>query len=134
MFVSALRMGRLFSKAYERLFSVTTNLNSIAQYGIYIDSMKSDLEAWRVSIPDEFRPGSPTIGTRMSEGCLRLHFSYYNLAIALARAALYVSRKAAKSEADDVKVRAAENDLMESARAVARLTICIDIRPYTPLW
>lgn len=133
-FVSCLRLGRIWSKAYERLFSVTANLNPIDQYEINIDAIKSELEAWRRSLPEEVRPGSPISGTRMAEGCLRLHYAYYDISIALGRLFIYVGRKAAKSEAHKARMKAAEDDLLGSARAVARLTTCIDIRPYTPIW
>lgn len=96
--------------------------------------MKSELETWRQSIPAECRPGLPFGGARMAESCLRLHYCYHALSIALGRLDLYVGRKATKAEAHGARMRRAENELMESARAVARLTICIDIRPYTPLW
>lgn len=134
MFVSCLRLSRLCSKAYERLFSVTANLNSIDRYQSIIDAMKSELEAWRRSMSADIRPGSSVSGTRMAEGCLRLHYAYYDLAIALGRLDLYVGRKATKSDANEARMRATESDLMDSARAVARLTMCIDMRPYTPLW
>lgn len=70
----------------------------------------------------------------MTEGCLRLHYGYHAMSMALGRLDLYVGRKAPKSEAHEARMRAVENDLMESARAVVRLTICIDIRPHTPIW
>lgn len=133
-FVFVLRLGRIFSKAYESLFSVSANLNSIDQYELKIDAMKSELETWRRSIPAEFRPGLPFCGARMAESSLRLHYAYHAMSIALGRLDLYVGGKASKNEARGARMRAAENDLMESARTVARLTICIDIRPYTPLW
>lgn len=133
-FVFVLRLGRVFSRAYESLFSVSANLNSVDQYEVKIDAMKSELETWRRSIPAECRPGLPFSGARMAEGCLRMHYCYHSLSIALGRLDLWVGRKATKSEAQAARMRAAENELMESARAVARLTICIDIRPYTPLW
>lgn len=63
-----------------------------------------------------------------------MHYAYHALSIALGRLDLNVGRKAAKDEANEARMRAAENDLMESARAVARLTLCVDIRPYTPIW
>lgn len=134
MFVSCLRLSRLWSKAYERLFSVTANLNSIDQYQSNIVAMKSELEAWRCSISADIRPGSSISGTRMAEGCLRLHYAYYDLTIALGRVALYVGRKATKGKAHEARMIETEKDLMDSARAVARLTIGIDMRPYTPLW
>lgn len=134
MFVLALRLARLHSKAYERLFSVSANLNSTYAYEINIDSMKAELEAWRCSVPEEARPGSPVSGPRIAEGCLRLHYAYYNLSIALGRLALYVGRKATKTEEQKARMKMAEKDLQESSRAVAHLTLCIDIRPYTPLW
>ncbi|KAG6354379.1 hypothetical protein INS49_004396 [Diaporthe citri] len=133
-FVFSLRLGRIFSRAYESLFSVSASLNSIDQYELKIDAIKSEAETWRRSIPAGYRPGSPFSGARMAEGCLRLHYCYHALSIALGRLDLYVGRKAAKTEAHGARMRAAENELMESARAVARLTICIDIRPHTPLW
>lgn len=132
MFV--LRLVRLFSRAYERLFSVSANLNSIDQYKLNIDAAKSELETWRRSIPEETRPGSPISVGKMAEGCLMLHYAYHALSIALGRLDLNVGRKATKDEAHEARMRAAENDLMESARAVARLTLCVDIRPYTPIW
>lgn len=133
-FVFVLRLGRIYSRAYQSLFSVSANLNSIDQYELKIDAMKSELETWRRSIPVEYRPGLLSSGARMAEGCLRLHYCYHALSIALGRLDLYVCGKATKTEAHGARMRAAENELMESARAVARLTICIDIRPYTPLW
>lgn len=134
MFVFVLRLGRLFSRAYETLFSLSANLSSIDEYKVNIDAIKSEVEAWRRSIPARLRPGLPISGAKMAEVSLRLHYAYHAMSIALGRLDVYVGRKAPKSEAHEQRMRVAENELMESARAVVRLTICIDIRPYTPMW
>lgn len=56
-FVSLLRPVRLFSRANERLFSVSANSNSIDQYELNIDTTKSELENWMCSIPEDATPG-----------------------------------------------------------------------------
>lgn len=133
-FVSVLRLCRLLSRAYERLFSVSATLDSVEQYEINIDSMKSELEAWRDSLPARIKPGLPISGTKIAEGCLRLHFTYHALSIALGRLDLYISSNASRSDAHDARMREAKKQLMDSAKAVAHLTVSIDIRPYTPIW
>ena len=45
LFISALRLGRPFYRANNRLFSLSANLNSVEQYESNIDAMRSDLES-----------------------------------------------------------------------------------------
>ncbi|KAJ9266328.1 transcriptional regulator family: Fungal Specific TF [Paecilomyces variotii] len=133
-FLSSARFSRLLSKAFEMLFSVTARMNSVEAYYAAIDMAGDDLERWRNSIPEQFRPGLPFRAQHFANSCtlqvaLRIHYYYYSGAIALSRLTLNVGAANPGSRQSQSK-----KALMNAARVIIELTRYIDAEAYTPIW
>ncbi|KAL1853347.1 hypothetical protein Plec18170_005344 [Paecilomyces lecythidis] len=133
-FLSSARFSRLLSKAFEMLFSVTARMNSVESYYSAIDMTSDDLERWRNSIPEQFRPGLPFRAQHFVSSCalqvaLRIHYYYYSGVIALSRLTLNVgAANPGPRESESKKA------LMNAARFIIELTRYIDAEAYTPIW
>ena len=133
-FLSSARFSRLLSKAFEMLFSVTARMNSVEAYYAAIDMAGDDLERWRNSIPEQFRPGLPFRAQHFANSCtlqvaLRIHYYYYSGVIALSRLTLNVGAANPGSRQSQSK-----KALMNAARVIIELTRYIDAEAYTPIW
>jgi hypothetical protein len=132
-FLSSARFSRLVSRAYETLFSVSARMKSPEQYFAAIDRVDADLEKWRNSIPNEFRPGEPFrpqhCTTSSSMIALRAHFYYHAVVVALCRLTLHLGAGTSSARQEEAKKR-----LMRTARHVVENTRYIDAEPYTPIW
>lgn len=132
-FVSAIRFSRVLSVAYETLFSVNAFMGPTASQLQAIDYVHELLEAWRVSIPLDFRPLEKHT-VRLSERRTRLvavqtQYYYYHLIIALERLTLYLD------QANGARRSASKKNILLASRTVIELTRFVDIEPYTPiLW
>lgn len=127
------RYSRIMSRAYDTLFSTTATLNSADEHFSYMERIMEDLEAWKNSIPEDLRPGSPLRQHRMrrphmQDLALRIHFSYYNLQICISRLTLHIC-------VDQNSHRGSESKkcLLLAARYVIESTPYIPMEPYTPV-
>ncbi|KAH8819358.1 fungal-specific transcription factor domain-containing protein [Xylogone sp. PMI_703] len=128
------RYARILSKAYESLFSISATVSSTSDYGAKINRIRSQLDAWKDSIPLDFRPGQ---SVQRNDNFLpvskyltvKLHFSYYHTVIALSRLKLHVFK-----DGDEEMLLACKSDLMHSARCIIDLTQHIEMAHYTALW
>ncbi|KAL1982398.1 hypothetical protein VTN96DRAFT_1368 [Rasamsonia emersonii] len=133
-FLSSARFSRLVSRAYDMLFSVSARMRSPDQYFAAIDRVDADLERWRNSIPEGFRPGEPFRPQNCKTASsmlitLRSHFFYYGVVVALCRLTLHVGAGSSSPRLEEAKKR-----LMHTARHVIENTRYIDAEPYTPIW
>jgi hypothetical protein len=64
------RFSRLTSKAYDTFFSIGSTLTPSQLTQAVIDTYKVELECWRTSIPEEFRPSNPFQVSKFFEQCL----------------------------------------------------------------
>lgn len=126
---------QLQSCAHNRLFTVTAFKKTQEIISAEIDSFRNDLEAWRLSVPVEYRPGLPLRLRQLSKPrfmltALHLHLSYYILVVAVARLDLYVS-----TNCNDGSLRAAKSKriLMEAARSIVNVVQLVPIEPSTPM-
>jgi len=92
-----------------------------------------DLEAWKYSIPEDLRPGSPLRQHRMrrphmQDLALRVHFSYYNLQICMSRLILHACANQNSHRGYESK-----KSLLLAARYVIESTPYIPMEPYTPV-
>jgi hypothetical protein len=130
-FLIAVRCGRILSKAYQTLFSVSATMKTTEQYFAAIDAIKSDLSRWNYSIPAKFRPGMPFHPGNGWEtlAFLRLHYMYHALNISLCRLELHVGVDQSTQRMNDTR-----KQLMNTARTVLDLTTFIELKPSTPMW
>ncbi len=133
-FLAMARFSRLISRAYEMLFSISATLNSTELSHAAIDTVNDDLECWRKSIPEGFRPGDPFRPTHFCDHSslavgLRIQYHYYSIVIALSRISLHV-------DANNASYRTSKSKkaLMNAARVVIELTTYIDTEAHAPIW
>ncbi|KAL2840132.1 hypothetical protein BJX68DRAFT_258648 [Aspergillus pseudodeflectus] len=134
------RFSRFLSKAYSSLFSISTTLVSPDTLHAAVDVYMDELEAWRMSIPEDFRPGAiffppqniaENNATSISISIvLRLNFHYYSAVIALSR--LYLNLPRGKNS--EQRSTDCENALLAAASRIVELTKYIDLASYTPVW
>jgi len=99
-----------------------------------LDHIQHELEAWKDSIPIQFRPGSPLQNHRMShlhmqELALRIHFAYYNLQICMSRVALHI-----RPQENSPRRAQSRSCLLRAARSIIESTPYIAMEPFTPVW
>ncbi|KAI1206259.1 uncharacterized protein F4807DRAFT_234133 [Annulohypoxylon truncatum] len=137
-FLVTARYARLLSKAMASLFSIAGTDDPKTYYLSIIDQCEAELEQWRMSIPDEIRPGKLYQTHRIQSTMLRLvalriHLLYNSFKLSLCRATLHL---AANTSHVVSQARQAESTraMMDTSRQVLELTAFIDVEPNTPLW
>ncbi|KAJ5197705.1 hypothetical protein N7449_008184 [Penicillium cf. viridicatum] len=131
-FMASIRISRIFSIAYDSLFSVTASTQPAASLLLAVDHTHRQLEDWRQSIPLIHRPREvlqrPFLADMgIKEIIIRTHFYYFHLIIALERMSLHLSP--VKQKADD-----SLHTMLNAATTVVELTRFIDVEPYTPVF
>ncbi|QKX53732.1 uncharacterized protein TRUGW13939_00812 [Talaromyces rugulosus] len=128
------RFSRLISKAYTTLFSISATLLPTASVRDTLILFNRKLESWRLSVPEEFRPGTslrcfnkPDNPSNMI--LLRLNYHYYCAVIALAR----LSSDLPPAEASYLLTERREM-LLKACSTIIELTNQIDVAPCTPIW
>lgn len=131
--LASIRISRLLSRIYSSLFSVSVRDRPNTYYKTTVQSLRSQLKAWTMTIPTEIRPGQPirphtiqAFHTKM-DIMIRLHYLHYGTALHLERTALQL-------ENDPSKAYDIASAIMRTARTILALTKYIDVQPYTPLW
>ncbi|GME58263.1 Fungal specific transcription factor domain containing protein [Neofusicoccum parvum] len=130
------RYGRLVSQIYENLFAINATGKSATAYYSIIDELSANLEAWRASIPEPFRPGAE-FRARAFRGppattlAIFVQYLYYSVLLALSRATLHV---AATSVEHAARHQEGKRLLMRTARSILELTKYIEVETYTPVW
>lgn len=99
-----------------------------------IDSFMLDLEGWKNSINEQFRPrrtvlqvgGVESISVELK---IRISCHYYSAVIALARLKLDLLTEGSTQDR-----RESEKALIDASRSIIELTRYIDVETYTPIW
>lgn len=104
------------------------------QLNVALDASNSDLEHWKMSIPEQFRPGSPShqlnvLDSKTMALTLRLHYNYYSAVIASTRLGLSIPERESTRPIAELK-----EVLLGACSTVIGLTKYIDIAPYSPIW
>ncbi|PCG88958.1 Transcription factor [Penicillium occitanis (nom. inval.)] len=98
---------QLQSRAYKRLFSVSALSNPREVICVQIDSLRNDLEAWKLSTPLGCRPGLP---------------------LPIARLDIYLN-----CNTDVVRAAQSKTTLMEAARSIVEVVQLLPMEPSTPM-
>ncbi|KAF9885321.1 hypothetical protein FE257_013038 [Aspergillus nanangensis] len=126
--------SRLTSKAYDRLFSVSAALSPSHIYLKHATSILVELEDWKDTLPERFRPGS-AIKLHLFNNpvsltlAVKIRLWYHNLQIAIARLVLHISNGQPIAQQSESKWM-----LMCAARSIVELTHFMTIEPFTPCW
>ncbi|GFF53867.1 hypothetical protein IFM51744_08216 [Aspergillus udagawae] len=133
-FLAMCRFSRLLSNACVSLFSISTTLVPASALHAAIDAYLLELEGWRESVPEEFRPGNFFPPSKMSDDtyismALRLSYHYYSAVIALSRLRLNLPPANFYQQVTESK-----NALLAACSRIIELTRYIDLESYTPIW
>lgn len=128
------RFSRLLSKTYHVLFSISTTLIPVGSLHLALNAYSSELEDWKDTVPEEFRPGNPFAPSTILDStwmsmALRLSYHYYSAVIALGRLRLNLPH------GDTCwPVGKSKDALLNASRKIIELTRYIDLESYTPIW
>lgn len=137
-FLATARYARLLSKAMASLFSIAGTDDPKAYYLSIIDQCETELEQWRMSIPEEIRPGKPyqthgMQGALLRLAALRIHLFYNSFKLSLCRATVHLAANT-NHIVSQTRQSEATRTMMDTSRQVLELTAFIDVEPNTPLW
>lgn len=113
--------------------------NPSSYYLGVVGQLRSELEAWRNSLPDTgFRPGGtlkPQAMTQRQSRSLALlfHYFYHSLLLTLCRTTLWAAPAAGDVEAH-ARAERRKQQALHCARSVLELTAIIDVEPHTQVW
>ncbi|KAJ6028138.1 hypothetical protein N7540_003714 [Penicillium herquei] len=125
-------LSRLLSNAQSSLFTISATLVPDNTLVTSIDGFEADLERWKESIIDHFRPGcnlqANVMGSLLMELKLKISFHYYSTVIALARLKLSILAESLVATRQETEKR-----LLHASRAIIDLTRYIDVEMSTPI-
>ncbi|PYI08733.1 hypothetical protein BO78DRAFT_405442 [Aspergillus sclerotiicarbonarius CBS 121057] len=125
------RLGRLVSRMYERLFSVSAVRANITTRVAAMNTVSAELEQWKECLPKHFQPSHPFRPSHFKKPyvlnmAIQLRLIYYSLSISICRLRIHVT----PNERDQgIKLQ-----LMEAARMIISLSRYIDHEPHVPTW
>ncbi|KAF6807482.1 fungal specific transcription factor [Colletotrichum sojae] len=109
-FRERVRLARIQGRVYSRLYSNRGGHASAAALESEIAVLDAELQEWREGIPEVVRPGAEAEAEGMSDGDLRrflslsiLHFSYFQLVVAVHSAAFRLPPPEDEDEAEGVR-------------------------------
>ncbi|KAL5586772.1 hypothetical protein FOBRF1_016642 [Fusarium oxysporum] len=127
------RHALMASDIYQRLFSVKARSLSPELRQLEANRCLEELEAWRLSVPETFRPGIRFRSYQLGQPqavyvAVQIHFSFYNIRIALARVCIL-------AWIQDLEEQMRYKLLLtESARSIIDLIHLIDLEPFVLPW
>lgn len=134
-FLTHARYARLVSRIYSTIFSLSAAGNSSSYYLDRIHHLLEELESWKTSIPESYRPGEP-LQARLMPGpvavsvALHTQYYYYNALMTLSRTALYLG-DGPKEMGLQLRMKRL---LIDTACSILELTKYIEVASYTSLW
>lgn len=128
------RLGRLMSRTYECLFSVSAVQMHTGARIAAIDSMSRELEAWNRTLPEPYQPGDSIRFSKSKNPCaqdmaLQIRFIYYALVMSMCRLRIHLMVDQPSETNQETK-----RQLMEAARAVIYHTRYIEHEAHVPVW
>ncbi|PWY81574.1 hypothetical protein BO94DRAFT_625734 [Aspergillus sclerotioniger CBS 115572] len=134
-FFNFVKYARLVSKIRQSLFTISSVSQPLSSYNSVVESLRMELETWRLTAPPRFRPGE-TLKTRLLRETLAVqvalitHFLYLNALLTLSWTVLHHGAVRLGTTQQEVMKR----ELMRTARSVLELTVFIEVAPSTPVW
>jgi hypothetical protein len=143
-FLSVCRHTRLLSKTLTSLFSVGVTGSPKTYFLGVIDQLATELEAWRLSVPPNFRPAglhenqqqAAPIVLRQAETnqvAVAMQYFYSSFLLILNRTTLHLAGNS-EEVVDAERQAACKTAIMKTSRAILGLTTYVEVEPYTPLW
>ncbi|KAH6999994.1 hypothetical protein EDB80DRAFT_726015 [Ilyonectria destructans] len=132
------------SKIQSKLFSETALQWDVTKLSSAVRELTGDLQAWRTSLPLEFRPSvDMTPSTQLELPIILLHFAYYNCIGKIGSIARHLQNSNAPrcSPASAVDLLGTRSNLTSppsicaaAARATIRLLRSMESQPFTCIW
>ncbi|RKK21210.1 hypothetical protein BFJ67_g17402 [Fusarium oxysporum f. sp. cepae] len=123
----------MISRIYERLFSVKAK--SLSKEIRRTEALRAfeELENWKDSIPESFRPGMPIRSHRLGKSqavalSVQIRFCYHNIRIALSRVSI------SASTGDSENQMRYKLSLTDSARAIIEVVHLVHPEPFVLPW
>lgn len=103
-----------------------------------ISQLQDDLEEWRLSIPEDFRPRQPCQQyifrrTVDNPSVIWIHYLYYSFRLILLRTHLQVRGDDPQRNATPLSTQL-RDDLIMVSRSILEIIIFVEVEPSTPLW
>lgn len=135
-FLSVARYSRLISRIYEILFTVSSGEGPADTYHASMKQLNTELEAWRLSIPVQFRPlehfsGRGLPGTLEIYVAVNTQYLYFNALLTLLRIALYIKAGDLVTASD---MQETKKQLMKTVYLILDSTKYIEVAAYTSIW
>ncbi|RKL04522.1 hypothetical protein BFJ68_g11123 [Fusarium oxysporum] len=129
------QQSRLLSRAMNTLFCPGLCHRGSQYFLVTIDQLLEDLEQWRASIAEEFRPGYPSqfnLLRRPMHGTVGIwiNYLYYSLKLILLRSRLQID----SYQGNGLGKISHSDQLIEVSRSVLEIVTYVDVEPSTPLW
>ncbi|KAG5807522.1 hypothetical protein H9Q74_010699 [Fusarium xylarioides] len=129
------QQSRFLSRAMNTLFCPGVCHRGSQYFLMTIDQLLEDLEQWRTSIAEEFRPGyssQSNLLRRPVHGTVGIwiNYLYYSLKLILLRSRLQID----SSQGSGVGKTSHSDQLIEVSRSVLEVVTYVDVEPSTPLW
>ncbi|PWY80733.1 hypothetical protein BO94DRAFT_558164 [Aspergillus sclerotioniger CBS 115572] len=125
------RLGRLISRMYECLFSVSAVRANLSTRIAAMNTISAELEQWKESLPKHFQLSQPFRPSHFKKPyavnmAIQLRLIYYSLSISICRLRIHVS--------PNERNQGINLQLMEAARTIIYLSRYIDHEPHVPTW
>ncbi|RBR21078.1 hypothetical protein FVER53590_10581 [Fusarium verticillioides] len=129
------QQSRLLSRAMNTLFCPGVCHRGSQYFLMTIDQLLEDLEQWRASIAEEFRPGYPSQSNSLRRPVhgtvgIWINYLYYSLKLILLRSRLQID----SSQGSGTGKTSHSEQLIEVSRSVLEIVTYVDVEPSTPLW
>ncbi|KAI7772379.1 hypothetical protein LZL87_007740 [Fusarium oxysporum] len=129
------QQSRLLSRAMNTLFCPGVCHRGSQYFLMTIDQLLEDLEQWRASITEEFRPGYSSqfnLVRRPMHGTVGIwiNYLYYSLKLILLRSRLQID----SYQGSGLSKASHSDQLIEVSRSVLEIVTYVDVEPSTPLW
>ncbi|KKY15470.1 putative fungal specific transcription factor [Diplodia seriata] len=133
------RYARLVSRIYANLFAINAIGKSASGYYATIDELRGELESWRASVPEPFRPGGAFrvrgfgggSGPPATTVAVFAQYLYCSVLLALSRGTLHVART---TEEHAARHQEAKRELMGTARRVLELSKHVEVEAFSHVW
>ncbi|KAF5557614.1 hypothetical protein FPHYL_7633, partial [Fusarium phyllophilum] len=129
------QQSRLLSRAMNTLFCPGVCHRESQYFLMTIGELLEDLEQWRASIAEEFRPGYPSHSNLLRRPVhgtvgIWINYLYYSLKLILLRSRLQID----SPQGSGVGKISHNDQLIEVSRSVLEIVTYVDVEPSTPLW
>lgn len=133
------RHSRLVSRAMTTLFCPGMLQKDSGYHVSVIEHLQEDLEKWRMSIPEQYRPKDKCQlhqfrQTLANTPLIWIHYLYYGFKLILLRKYLQVIADRSHKTISPTLISKSSDELIAVSRSILEIINFVDVEPSTPLW